>query len=169
MPERRVYIVRHGIAEDRSSSGRDADRALTREGKKKMKHAARGFAALGAKPKLILTSPLVRARETADILLAALPGAKLSVVEALASGADPVEVAAASDYRSPQGDVVLVGHEPDLSALLAFCLTGKPSGFHTRFRKGAVACLQAGALPPHGRATLEWLMTSDQLAAIAIV
>ena len=74
-------------------------------------------------------------------------------------------VAAVVDYRSPDGDVLLVGHEPDFSGLLAFCLTGRPNAFNTRFRKGAVVCLQAGALPPHGRATLEWMMTADQLAA----
>jgi phosphohistidine phosphatase len=166
MPERRIYVVRHAIAEDRSASGRDADRALTREGRKRMKRAARGLAVLDVRTPLVLTSPLVRARETADLLVEALPEARLEVCELLAPGVDADALAGFIDRRRSADAVILVGHEPDLSGLLAKWLTGSRSGMATRFRKGAVACLLAGMLPPQGRATLEWFMTADQLGAI---
>lgn len=166
MPERRIYLVRHAIAEDRSASGRDADRALTREGRKKMKRAARGLAALEIGEPTILTSPLLRARETADFLVEALPGAKLEVCDLLAPGVDANVLAAFLERHPSAGAVMLVGHEPDMGELVARWLTGARSGFATRFRKGAVACLIAGMLPPQGRATLDWFMTADQLGAI---
>lgn len=166
MPERRIYIVRHAIAEDRSASGRDYDRELTREGRKKMKRAARGLVALDVHAPLILASPLVRAKETADILLETLPEARLEVCDLLAPGVDADALAGFIDRRRNADAVMLVGHEPDLSGLLAKWLTGSRSGFATRFRKGAVACLMAGMLPPQGRATLEWFLTADQLGAI---
>jgi phosphohistidine phosphatase len=167
MPERRIYVVRHAIAEDRSASGRDADRALTREGRKKMRRAAHGLACLGVEVPLLLTSPLVRARETADVVAEVLGKATIEVTEALAPGFDPAHLAAVVEQRSPKDSVMLVGHEPDMGALLAAWLTGSSRGFATHFRKGAVACLGAGMLPPQGRATLEWFATCDQLGMIA--
>jgi phosphohistidine phosphatase len=163
MAERRVYLVRHAIAEDRAASGRDADRALTREGRKKMKRAASGLAALGIRAPMVFTSPLVRARETAAILAEALPGARVEVCDLLAPGVDAAALAAFLDRRSESAPAMLVGHEPDLSEVLSEWLTGSPARLATRFRKGAVACVLAGTLPPQGRATLEWLMTADQL------
>ncbi len=166
MSERRIYLVRHAIAEDRAGSGRDADRALTREGRRKMKRAARGLAAQGVRPSLILMSPLVRARETAEIVTEALAGVDLELCEALAPGVDEASITELLERRSPSGSVMLVGHEPDMGELLAFWLCGRVGAFQTRFRKGAVACLLAGMLPPHGRATLEWLLTADQLGSL---
>ena len=66
MPERRLFLVRHGIAEDVSKSGRDADRELTAEGRRKTRRAARGLRALGVQPTALLASPLVRARDGGD-------------------------------------------------------------------------------------------------------
>ncbi|HZR79484.1 MAG TPA: phosphohistidine phosphatase SixA [Candidatus Binatia bacterium] len=165
MAERRIFVVRHAIAEDRAASGRDADRALTREGRKKMKRAARGLAVLEVRPAAILTSPLVRARETAEILAAEL-NVPIELCPPLASGADPREVAAVVEQRSPDDALMLVGHEPDLGQIVAAWLTGSRDGLAVRFRKGAVACLMAGMLPPEGRATLDWFLTADQLGAM---
>lgn len=166
MPDRRILLVRHAIAETRAASGRDADRALTREGRKKMQRAARGLAALGVRPAVILMSPLVRARETAELVAGALDGVDLELCDGLAPGVDERALTELLEKRYASGTVMLVGHEPDMGALLAYWLTGSPGGFHTRFRKGGVACLLAGMLPPQGRATLDWLMAADQLAAV---
>jgi phosphohistidine phosphatase len=165
MPERRLFLVRHGIAEDVSKSGRDADRELTAEGRHKTRRAARGLRALGVQPTALLASPLVRARETAEIIAGSL-GCEPETWKALACGIDHERVTREIDGRFPGGSIVLVGHEPDLGELLSFWLTGSIEGFATHFRKGAVACVSGAQLPPQRRAVLEWLLTADQLGGL---
>jgi phosphohistidine phosphatase len=166
MSERRIYIVRHAIAEEQSASGRDEDRALTAEGRKKMKRAARGLVALDAVPTRIVSSPLVRARQTAEVLVEAFPGIGIELSDALAPGVDERALTRLLNGRYAGETVALVGHEPDLSELLAYWLTGSRHAFETRFKKGAVACLAVDDLPPTGKALLEWLMTAAQLGAV---
>jgi len=167
MSERRIYIVRHAIAEEQSASGRDQDRALTADGKKKMKRAARGLATLGVLPERIVTSPLVRARQTADIVAEAFPGVPIDLCETLAPGVDERALTRVLNQRYAGLSVALVGHEPDLSELLSYWLTGSRHAFETRFKKGAVACIAVDDLPPTGKAVLEWFMTAAQLGAVA--
>jgi len=167
MNERRIYIVRHAIAEDLSTSGRDEDRALTAEGRKKMKRAARGLVALGIAPARLLSSPLVRAQQTSAILVEAYPQLAIETCDLLAPGVDEHALTRLLDGRHAGEDVMLVGHEPDLGELLSFWLTGSRGGVETRFKKGAVACLASSKLPPVGKSVLEWLMTAGQLGAIA--
>ncbi|MEW6269713.1 MAG: phosphohistidine phosphatase SixA [Thermodesulfobacteriota bacterium] len=167
MNERRVYIVRHAIAEEQSGSGRDEDRSLTAEGRKKMRRAARGLVTLGVLPERIVTSPLVRARQTAEILGEAYPGVGIELTDALAPGVDERTLTRLLNNRYAGESVALVGHEPDLSELLSYWLTGSRHAFETRFKKGAVACLATDELPPTGKALLEWLLTAGQLGAIA--
>jgi phosphohistidine phosphatase len=162
MNERRIYIVRHAIAEDVSPSGRDEDRALTAEGRKKMKRAA-----LGVAPVHLLASPLVRAQQTAAIVVEALPQLEIETCELLAPGVDERALTRLLNGAHAGRDVMLVGHEPDLGELLSFWLTGSRGGVETRFKKGAVACIASATLPPHGKAVLEWLMTAAQLGSIA--
>ncbi|HYC21197.1 MAG TPA: phosphohistidine phosphatase SixA [Candidatus Bathyarchaeia archaeon] len=160
-----LYLVRHGIAEDHAASGRDADRALTRSGREKMAKAARGLEALEVAPSVILTSPLVRTRETAEIIADQLGRIAIEDCDAIAPGVDHAAVARLVAKRLREGSVMLVGHEPDMSELFSFLLTGERS-LQSHFKKGTVACLSAGELPPHGLAALEWLMHSSQLAAL---
>lgn len=167
MNERRIYIVRHAIAEDVSPSGRDEDRALTAEGRKKMKRAARGLASLGVTPAHLLASPLVRAQQTAEIVVEALPQLKIETCDLLAPGVDERALTRLINGAHAGRDVMLVGHEPDLGELLSFWLTGSRGGVETRFKKGAVACIASGTLPPQGKAVLEWMMTAAQLGSIA--
>lgn len=170
MNERRIYIVRHAIAEDVAPSGRDEDRALTAEGRKKMKRAARGLATLGVAPARLLASPLVRAQQTAEILVEALPQLEVETCELLAPAVDERALTrllnAANAGANAGRDVMLVGHEPDLGELLSFWLTGSRGGVETRFKKGAVACIASATLPPQGKAVLEWLMTAAQLGSV---
>src|SRR5690606_30122496 len=118
-------------------------------------------------PDRIVSSPLVRALETADEIAAVFPRARREEWSELAPGVDEWRLTARVETLPPDEDVMLVGHEPDLGELLSFWLTGSRSGFHTRFRKGAVACVCAGMLPPQSVATFEWMMTTKQLGAIA--
>jgi phosphohistidine phosphatase len=166
MSERRIYIVRHAIAEDFSASGRDEDRALTAEGRKKMKRAARGLSSLGVAPAHLLASPLVRAQQTAEIVTEAFPQLKIETCDLLAPGVDERALTRLLNGSYASGDVMLVGHEPDLGELLAYWLSGSRGGIETRFKKGACACIAASALPPVGKALLEWLMTAGQLGAV---
>ncbi len=167
MSERRIYLVRHGEAEDVSSTGRDRDRALTPDGHVRTRRAARGLARLEAVPALLVSSPLLRARETADEIATVLSRARREIWDELSPGVDEYALVARIEGANPREDVMLVGHEPDLGELLAYFLTGSRSGFRTRFRKGAVACVRAGMPPPQGRATLEWMLTTKQLGAAA--
>ncbi|MDG2308811.1 MAG: phosphohistidine phosphatase SixA [Candidatus Binatia bacterium] len=167
MPQRRIYLVRHGVAEDYSDSGRDFDRRLTTEGHDKMARVARGLAELEVSVDLLVSSPLIRAIETADGLAAEFSGARREVWDELACGVDEIAFTARLAEVDPGANVMLVGHEPDIGELLAYWLTGRMGGFYTRVRKGSVSCLQAGSLPPDGAATFEWMMTAKQLGAIA--
>jgi phosphohistidine phosphatase len=167
MSERRIYLVRHGEAEDVSRTGRDRDRVLTAEGHSRMRRAGRGLARIDAQPTLLVSSPLVRARETADELAGSFPRARREVWDELVPGVDENALSQRLERDAAGDDVMLVGHEPDFGELLSYWLTGSRDGFRTRFRKGAVACLRAGMLPPQGRATLEWMLTAKQLGAAA--
>jgi phosphohistidine phosphatase len=124
----RIYIMRHGRAEDRSSSGRDEDRSLTSSGRKGVTAVARLLMSEGDVPQRILTSRLLRALQTGEIVAAAAKGSGwLGVPEAtddLAPDGDSValvrQLQAGSDLAT-----MLVGHEPDLSTLVVR-LTDRP-------------------------------------------
>src|SRR5262245_35751700 len=112
-----LYLVRHAIAEDSSSTGRDADRALTREGEAKMRRIAQGLRAIELRLDLILTSPYRRAAETADILAAVLGSVERQVVAELAAAGDTGALLAAMRPYRQMAAVALVGHQPDLGHL----------------------------------------------------
>lgn len=163
MAQRRIYLVRHGVAEDYSDSGRDFDRRLTAEGREKMERAGAGLAALGVEVDLLVSSPLVRAIQTADALAPAYPSVRREVWDELACGVDEIALTARVEEVDAGTNVMLVGHEPDIGEILAYWLTGRTSGFYTRVRKGSVSCIVAGSLPPNGNTMLEWMMTAKQL------
>ena len=120
----KIYLMRHGPAEDEAASGKDGDRALTPAGRDRVRLVARELIHRGKTPHAVLSSPLVRARQTAEILMqeAGLGAAALELRNELAMTGHAAallrEVVAAKRKR-----VVLVGHEPELSSLV-FELTG---------------------------------------------
>jgi phosphohistidine phosphatase len=154
----KIYLVRHGIAEERGGSKPDEDRKLTAKGKRLTKKAMRGFAKLREPPSLILSSPLVRAWETAVLLARVLDSDMPRVESALAPGGDPHAVLARL-RREERESVALVGHEPDLSDL-AGILAGK-----VELRKAAIARIDG--LPDAGGGRLEWLLQPFLLRALA--
>lgn len=160
-----IYLVRHAIAEDRPPSGADsAERALTKRGEERMRAHVRALASLDVRLDRILTSPYRRAAQTATVL-SELPGfsGELEVFPALAPGGNPDVVCRRLAEDSHLEAVALVGHEPDLSDLVAYLLFSQTHSI-CRFKKGGVACLEYD--PDHDQAVLKWLMTPKQLRMI---
>jgi phosphohistidine phosphatase len=113
-----IYFIRHGIAADPSEYDRDDDRPLTDKGREKTARIAQKIKQIGVKFDLILTSPLVRAKQTAQILLEV--GLTNLVEEFVPLSPDGniqefLHLWADSDYGNKEGGIALVGHQPDLS------------------------------------------------------
>jgi phosphohistidine phosphatase len=162
-----LYIFRHGIAEDRSQSGRDEDRELTPEGIAKTRSAGRALRKLGVELDLVLSSPFARAWRTAEVLVEQLETPeKLRRCEEMASGMPPAPVLAELKRRSREfRSIMIVGHEPDLSQLISLLLSGFPS-LSITMKKGGLCKLACLALEP-GAATLEWHLTPKLLERLA--
>jgi phosphohistidine phosphatase len=162
----RLCLVRHAIAVERGTKGfeDDALRPLTPAGRARMEEAARGLRTL-FRPQLVLTSPLVRARETAAILTKAydLPDAR--TCDALATGDHNQLLRALTD--SEASEVMVVGHEPHISALLALLVAGNADALSATFKKGAAALLESGDDPRPGNFWLEWLIQPAALRRLA--
>lgn len=121
----KVYVMRHGPAEESAPSGRDDDRALTASGRDRVRDVAKALVAIGEEPLLILSSPLVRAVQTAEIVLAVTKlSTPLEIRRELSPGSDALPVATAM-VRAGKKRVMIVGHEPDLSMLI-LRLIGEP-------------------------------------------
>src|ERR1700683_4675974 len=126
-----LYLVRHGIAVDRTDpkSPPEPERPLTARGVQKTRSAALGLRALGAKPDVLITSPFVRAAQTAEIFAEALGFApeKIRVTDALKPAAAPEEIVKElSQLRAKE--VVCCGHGPHVDLLIAH-LAGARGGF----------------------------------------
>ncbi len=162
-----LMLLRHAIAEDSSPSGRDEDRRLTSEGKRKLREVVAGMRALELPVDRILTSPLRRAVETAEIVAEACGAAEdFDRIPALAPGTGPdAVIAALADVGRPRG-IVLVGHEPDLAGLASTLLTGTPGLLHMAFRKAGLAGIVVASLPPRSAGALEFFMTPGQLRRV---
>lgn len=133
----RVFIIRHAIAEDRAPGVVDDERRLTKRGKERFRGAARGLARLYPPPAAMVSSPLVRARQTARIAARAWDRMGFTRDGALAGGS--VEDVRELLSRFPaDASVALVGHEPQLSGLLAH-LVGSQDAAGLAFKKGGVA------------------------------
>lgn len=160
-----VWLVRHAVAHERSRKRwpDDSLRPLTGDGKRKFRKAARGLATLLRGRTPILSSPFVRARQTAEILASAT-GEKIVDCAELAHGGTPAQVFALLRARAHRR-VVLVGHEPELGRLLAAML-GARSPQRLRFRKGGAACVEFGGRVAPGAATLTWFIPPKLLRTL---
>lgn len=124
-----IYLLRHGIAEDTGPDGSDVERALTDEGRKRLRRAAPAWARLVEPPDVVLTSPLRRAQETAAMFAEAVRFSGAPRVEtALVPDAPPALAASLleAEALSGTGRVAVVGHEPHLGYLLGLLVTGHP-------------------------------------------
>ncbi|MEO5711889.1 MAG: histidine phosphatase family protein [Luteolibacter sp.] len=148
-----LVLLRHGKADNFNPEG-DFQRALVEKGREQARRAARALKACGLLPDIVLTSPLIRARQTADEFCqtAEMPGA---VIQGwLASGMHPetamAELAAFRDFKR----VAIVGHEPDFSLLIEWVLGVTGGGVEVK--KGTIACLRI--TPPARFGNLAYLV-----------
>ena len=151
----KLYLLRHGLAADREEwSGDDVDRPLTGEGRARMAREAATLARLGLGLDLILTSPLVRAYQTAESVALRLGMMdKLITDERLAPGFGADQLAPLVREHSNAAALMLVGHEPDFSELIGALI----GGGRVECKKGSLACVN---LPDPLRLTGEliWLL-----------
>jgi phosphohistidine phosphatase len=161
-----LYLLRHGIAEEREPDKADRDRKLTTRGRARMRRGAAGLAAMVEPLDAILTSPFPRAAETAVLAAAAMPKApKPREVDALAHGTGPLEMLRVLRGLVDGERVMLVGHEPELSSLASLLLTGSVDGARIALKKGGCLALEIRALAPR-TATLAWALTPRALRRI---
>lgn len=164
-----LLILRHAIAfpEDAKRWPDDTGRPLTVEGVKRARRAAAGLKRIAKRPTLVLTSPLVRARDTAMIFKQAAGWPEAVQCEALAPGGTPEAVLETLRRRGAKADcVAVVGHQPHLGRLLALCLRGDARDEAFELRKSAVACVQFEGPPRAGRGVLTALFTPRALRKI---
>jgi phosphohistidine phosphatase len=162
-----LYVVRHGIAEEGAPGGDDGARRLTPRGRQKMRAAAMGLRALGVRFNVILTSPLVRAAETAAILTEVYGGQPVPrELPSLAQGTAPAETVRALQPFLRHGHVAVVGHEPGLSEIMALLLTGSAEGMAVALKKGGVAALELRGRAPRTQAKLRWFLAPRHLRRI---
>ncbi len=160
-----LYLVRHGLAEERGDAWPDdAKRPLTADGMTRLRKETRGLARLGVVVDIVLTSPLVRTRQTAEILAAAFdPRPHVSNLEALAPGGSPTAVVAELEKHAKKPRIAIVGHEPGIGELAARLIGARHA---IPFKKGAICRIDVDTLPPNGPSDLRWFLPPRALRAI---
>lgn len=159
-----LLIIRHAIAfaRDRRRWADDAARPLSPLGVKRSRKAAFGLKTLCEAPDRLLTSPLVRAAQTAKILSEIAGWPRADVAPELKPGETTAAVLTLLG-KDRSRRIAIVGHQPDLSALLAACLLDDNSALPIDMKKNAVACVSFAGRARAGRAVLKWLATPRML------
>jgi len=166
-----LYIIRHAIAAPAGGEAGEQDdsqRALTDKGRKKMRRIAQALKELKAPIDLILTSPYLRATQTARILRKTLGLGKDKVVLAedlMPAGEAEHLVNEIKDHFAAAGNIALVGHEPSLSRLISVLVSGDPT-LPILLEKGGICRLSIEKLQYGRCAILEWLLAPAQLTRI---
>ena len=160
----RLYFLRHASASDVAPS--DAERKLTKEGQDESRIAGRALAELGIEPTRIFSSPLVRARQTVEIVARELKfsGHLVILKELLNDTPTPALLKALKSYGDAH-ELLLVGHMPSLAEHIAALIDAQSAG-GLPLDKGGIACVELDRLRA-GAGTLRWLMRQKQLAKIA--
>jgi|ERR1700724_2097179 phosphohistidine phosphatase len=162
-----LLIVRHAIAleRDRQRWRDDGARPLSPAGMRQSRKAAAGLKEFSKAPDRLLTSPLIRARQTAQILTDVAGWPQAEEAPELSPGGAALAVLTLLGQK--RGKVVaVVGHEPGLGALLAVCLLGEGGAMAIEMKKNAVACVSFEGSPRAGRAVLKWLATPRMLRGL---
>jgi len=160
-----LYVIRHGLAEERGDAWPDdSKRPLTDEGMSRLRKSARGLARIGVTIDIVLTSPLVRARQTAELVAGGLePRPSLVNVDSLAPDGSYAAVLADLEKHARRSRIALVGHEPMLGELAARLIGSRHA---IEFKKGAVCRIDIDDLPPAGPGDLRWMLTPKIMRAL---
>jgi phosphohistidine phosphatase len=167
-----LYLMRHGIAvpADDPAVAVDAERPLSLKGVKRTRKIAKGMRRLDLSFDVLLTSPLARARQTTDLVAAALSAE--AFVEEM-SGLSPESTVEHLLFEltryQDRSDLLLVGHEPLLGNAAAHLLAGKSArgALNLEFKKGGLCRIEIDALPLASPGRLHWFLTPKQLRCIA--
>ena len=163
-----LVFLRHGLATDREEwKGTDEDRPLTTEGVDRTKEVVRGLRALKVRPDVILSSPLLRARETAEIAKKGLiTDAKVELADELTSSAAPDQLIARLADLAEKPVVLCVGHEPHISTTISAMVSGRTAASFD-VKKAGVCCIRFTGIPKAGAGTMLWLLPPKFLRLIA--
>jgi phosphohistidine phosphatase len=154
-----LYLLRHGIAEDHSPTGRDQDRRLTEEGREKLRRVLKRAASAGVEPSLIISSPYKRAVETAEIAASELHyKAEILRVGSLTPDSSPPSVWSEIREHRDEPSILLAGHEPLFSSTVAWLLGSK--GQMVDFRKAALVRIDVRGFGPAPQGVLQWMLTA---------
>jgi phosphohistidine phosphatase len=165
-----LYMIRHAIAEqaDPKAQQDDSQRPLTAKGRRRMRRIARGLMELRAEIDLILTSPYLRAADTARIVAKQYGLDKDQVIQSdnlAPAGHFDLLITEISQNHGGIENLALVGHEPYLSSLVSILVSGGPN-MSVTFKKGGVCRLAVERLEYGRCASLDWLLTPAQLVEI---
>jgi len=160
-----LYLIRHGLAEERGDRWPDdTKRPLTEQGVARLRKIARGLAELRITFDVVLTSPLVRARQTAETIAAGLdPRPHIAAAESLAPDGSYAAVMAELEKHGRHDRIAVVGHEPSIGELAARLLGSRHA---IPFKKGAVCRIDVDQLPPRGPGELRWFAPPKFLRSI---
>lgn len=157
-----VYLIRHGIAGERGKEWPDdSKRPLTPEGLVSLRKEARALNKLGVTFDQIVSSPLVRTRQTADVFSEELKGhPEVVLSDALAPAGTPAAVVQELTKHVRKARLALVGHEPNLGELAAELIGARGA---LEFKKGGICRIDFDVLPPKGTGRLRWFVTPKML------
>ncbi len=161
-----LYLIRHGLAEERGEDWPDdSKRPLTADGIAKLRKEARGLMALDEGFDHIVSSPLVRTRQTADVFAEVLKNKPpISTADALAPAGTPTAVIQEITKHVRKARVALVGHEPNLGELAAQLIGARAP---LEFKKGGICRIDFEVLPPKGVGALRWFLPPRVLRKLA--
>ena len=166
-----LYIVRHALAEPLSKHNgfSDEKRVLTDEGRKRLIEVVKGLRKLGVEPDLILTSPLARALQTAEVMAESLGMNRNTVQQttALSPGAMVEQLFAEIKSQDGMESIALVGHQPDLGKLISTIINSGESDMSVQLKKAGVCCINVTETVPALRGELLWLLAPKQLRMFA--
>ena len=153
----RIYLLRHGIAEDGIGKP-DSERALTAEGKKKLHEVIKTLRYAGVTPALVISSPYLRAQETAQIAIEDFGyEGQLETSAALTPDSNPRDAWDEVKTRKAEPEILLVGHEPLFSSLTAFLLNSP--NLRVDFKKGGVVAIDMMGFTAQPHGVLRWYLT----------
>jgi phosphohistidine phosphatase len=161
-----LYLIRHGVAAERGEEfPDDSKRPLTSDGIARLRKEAKALDELGVQFDQVLTSPLVRARQTADVFAETMKSKPpIAIIDALTPAGSPAAVIQDLGKYMRKASIALVGHEPNMGELAAFLIGAK---MPLPFKKGAICRIDFTVFPPKGKGALCWFVTPRMLRKLS--